>query len=47
MENERFYKAVELARGKDIMSDTFQLEIDLGHRINNINLSSEVTFIIK
>ena len=47
MEHERLYKALELSRGRDIMSDTFQLEIDLGHRINNINLSSEVTYIIK
>ena len=43
----QLYRALEQARSQEIMTHTFQLEIDLGHRINNINLSSEVSYIIK
>ena len=43
----QLYRALERARAKEIMTSTFQLEIDLGHKINNINLSSEVSYIIR
>lgn len=47
MEYENLYKAMEQSKQKTIMKENFQLEIDLGHRINNINLSSVVSFLIK
>ena len=47
MENETLYQALKLSRGQKITEDNFQLCVDCGYRINNINLSSEVSFIIK
>ena len=48
MENERLYKALAHARKASIMENTFQVSQNwAGDRFNGINLSSEMSFLIK